>query len=102
LCRSPPRLPLLPYTTLFRSSLYRRHDAHAARDHHAIRAAPGHRRVPSAGHGGAIGSPPPGGADRPALPAGRVAGVLRPASGTVVDRKSTRLNSSHEWISYAV
>jgi len=28
-------------------SLYRRHDAHAARDHHAVRAAPGHRRVPA-------------------------------------------------------
>src|SRR5207247_10215870 len=29
-------------------------------------------------------------------------GFLRPDGGTVRDRKSTRLNSSHEWISYAV
>src|SRR3989454_9781888 len=65
-------------------SRHRRPDAHAARAHHAVRGAPGHRRVPPAGHGGAVGSPPLGGADRPALRAGSVAGVLRPASGTVV------------------
>src|SRR6202048_3337190 len=28
--------------------------------------------------------------------------ALLPKEGTVLDRKSTRLNSSHEWISYAV
>src|SRR2546425_1246356 len=65
-------------------SLHRRHDAHAARHHRAVRGAPGHRRVPPAGHGGAVGPPAPGGADRPALRAASVAGVLRPASGTVV------------------
>src|SRR5207247_3440003 len=34
----------------------------------------------------------------------RAVGVERPAEsvGQLVDRKSTRLNSSHEWISYAV
>src|SRR2546426_744624 len=65
-------------------SRHRRHDAHAARHHRAVRGAPGHRRVPPAGHGGAVGPPAPGGANRPALRAGSVAGVLRPTSGTVV------------------
>src|SRR6266536_1177933 len=58
--RRPPRSPLFPYTTLFRS------------------AAP-------AGNGS---SP------RPA--------PERNSTPTTRDRKSTRLNSSHEWISYAV
>jgi len=39
---------------------------------------------PPAGHGGAIGPPAPGGASRPALRAGSVAGVPRPASGTAL------------------
>src|SRR5215207_6498067 len=61
--RRPPRSPLFPYTTLFRSPPPRR------------------RRAP---------------ADRRADPRGR---GRRAGDG---DRKSTRLNSSHEWISYAV
>src|SRR5438105_10572341 len=31
-----------------------------------------------------------------------IVGVLSAAGAHAVDRKSTRLNSSHEWISYAV
>src|SRR3712207_7297779 len=72
--RRPPRSTLFPYTTLFRSDRHRP-DAPVA--------APGVLR-----HGdGRRGIPVP-------------AGVLRVvASG---DRKSTRLNSSHANISYAV
>src|SRR5262245_63279063 len=70
--RPPPRSPLFPYTTLFRS-----------------------------GGGAALGpaAPPPG--------AGAAAGVTAsppppPPPPPASDRKSTRLNSSHLGISYAV
>src|SRR2546430_12651954 len=82
--RRPPRSPLFPYTTLFRSGS-------AAIDPLAIQRGPDH---------------PPGSTARP---------VLDPTLGTatasshpvgcaeaVADRKSTRLNSSHSQISYAV
>src|SRR3712207_7237352 len=85
--RRPPRSTLFPYTTLFRS-----------------------RRGPRAGQGGAEGRPAErdGGEGRDVDPRGlprrrpsrvhaRGARVL-PAR----DRKSTRLNSSHANISYAV
>src|SRR5438034_4011319 len=65
--RRPPRSPLFPYTTLFRSRAARaRLGVHHARDRV--------RGVPRRGRG---------------VPAAR-------------DRKSTRLNSSHTVISYAV
>src|SRR2546422_11390462 len=76
--RRPPRSTLFPYTTLFRSLV---------------------------GEGGALeleGSAPPmrhGGVA--AGPAGRQHGPLRQEDGRG-DRKSTRLNSSHGYISYAV
>src|SRR5687768_18257741 len=73
--RRPPRSTLFPYTTLFRS-------------HAGARRARPVRRGP-----------------RAALLLGR-AGVDRSAVGAVrragQDRKSTRLNSSHGYISYAV
>src|SRR2546430_13122560 len=70
--RRPPRSTLFPYTTLFRSE--RRGD-HRAR--------PGDRGVPAGVElGGAV--------------------VGRRAPLPVRDRKSTRLNSSHSQISYAV
>src|SRR2546430_4107882 len=75
--RRPPRSTLFPYTTLFRS-------------HHrgivAETAGPHGRRAARVG--------------RVASPAGR---AHRPAGGSALrDRKSTRLNSSHSQISYAV
>src|SRR2546421_5205722 len=71
--RRPPRSTLFPYTTLFRSRLGRRRPV-PARDplRHAARS-PAHRQV-----------------DR------------QRADGLPPDRKSTRLNSSHDQISYAV
>src|SRR3712207_8392379 len=88
--RRPPRSTLFPYTTLFRS-----HHGAGRRDggiHAGVRG--GRRAVHRRGR------------ERPAAAggAGAVAGGLvrnrgRHAAG---DRKSTRLNSSHANISYAV
>src|SRR5207248_10895095 len=95
--RPPPRSPLFPYTTLFRS----RDPAHrASRDG----APDGGRGEPAVGGrevGRAVAVARGGGSGRaPRLHALRLA---RPdAQGAVPDRKSTRLNSSHRTISYAV
>src|SRR2546422_6607135 len=72
--RRPPRSTLFPYTTLFRSA-----------DRQPPRNTPLPAAVP------ASGIPDRGGTGRPG------ANRLRR-----VDRKSTRLNSSHGYISYAV
>src|SRR5260221_7871393 len=77
--RRPPRSTLFPYTTLFRSL---RRD-HGAGDGHAL---PVHEPVRAAVRGDAR----PGPAGGPAADRGQG------------DRKSTRLNSSHTVISYAV
>src|SRR2546426_6162996 len=65
--RRPPRSTLFPYTTLFRSVVFRRGDEHETQN---------------------------------VLPAAR-SGQRHP-DGQRSDRKSTRLNSSHLVISYAV
>src|SRR5690348_17532981 len=81
--RRPPRSTLFPYTTLFRSAGgVLSPDERAGRDlrHHAARRLPGHRDLAVA---------PRQARDR--------AGARR-----FGDRKSTRLNSSHPSISYAV
>src|SRR5258708_19070548 len=72
--RRPPRSTLFPYTTLFRSDLVVLEEQDRSRWNHAQ-----------------IGE---------ALPL--VAEVLRGEPGPFADRKSTRLNSSHQIISYAV
>src|SRR3712207_8847621 len=84
--RRPPRSTLFPYTTLFRS----RRDPHA----HApifLSAAPRTARSQERPHEDARG-----GGRRAVL------GRTSPAPGPWPDRKSTRLNSSHANISYAV
>src|SRR5690606_40755161 len=95
LLRRPPRSTLFPYTTLFRSSRFA--------------AAP--RRIAAAGD--ARPRPYERRRPRPCFP-GRNAGAANPlaledrsdrrgrASTDRPDRKSTRLNSSHVKISYAV
>src|SRR2546426_2169010 len=76
--RRPPRSTLFPYTTLFRSRL-------AGRDGAAVlRPERGERE-----------------ADRPEIGA-RVERVAELLEENRLDRKSTRLNSSHLVISYAV
>src|SRR3989449_7092585 len=79
--RRPPRSTLFPYTTLFRSVFH--HSEVRLRAGAGLRVAGG--RIPGVGlpRAGAI----------PARAATHRAGA---------DRKSTRLNSSHGYISYAV
>src|SRR2546426_8047559 len=81
--RRPPRSTLFPYTTLFRS-----------RD---VLRARGRRR-----QRGRAGRRPPSGAGAAAT-VGRLTNHLGPHPPALLgDRKSTRLNSSHLVISYAV
>src|SRR5690606_40748995 len=94
LMRRPPRSPLFPYTTLFRSS------------------SPSHRTTDGAGPSGPAPSRP--GSDHAVGASGVEAvedAVLGPHAAEELglvellaepDRKSTRLNSSHVKISYAV
>src|SRR2546428_9476586 len=79
--RRPPRSTLFPYTTLFRS-----HDWHGglAQALAAPRFVEGHHGLPKASY-------------RPPIVALRLVDLAE-----AQDRKSTRLNSSHDQISYAV
>src|SRR3712207_7656068 len=88
--RRPPRSTLFPYTTLFRSS------AEAPELRHGLQLHRRGRAVPGDGHDG-----------QAVLAAGearRGPTVLEvvPQRRQGLDRKSTRLNSSHANISYAV
>src|SRR2546428_6291427 len=71
--RRPPRSTLFPYTTLFRSSTA------------SLKSSP----LPSNVHG------------RSSVAVAILSSSARPSSRSL-DRKSTRLNSSHDQISYAV
>src|SRR3712207_8010817 len=86
--RRPPRSTLFPYTTLFRSPVRLRRPRPRQR---ALRVAAG---LPAVAGQRPLRDP----ADQPAPAAG---GVERPGPRGP-DRKSTRLNSSHANISYAV
>src|SRR5258708_17830357 len=80
--RRPPRSTLFPYTTLFRSLLHaedRPRELGRVLDH-ALADPPGADVVEQRGHGG----------------------DLRGFALGCLDRKSTRLNSSHQIISYSV
>src|SRR3712207_8735382 len=81
--RRPPRSTLFPYTTLFRSG--------DATDVTARRAAGAHQRVVD-----------PECLDAAVLQDPRDGVAVADVRGAVQDRKSTRLNSSHANISYAV
>src|SRR5256886_10682480 len=83
--RRPPRSTLFPYTTLFRSHIMV-HERDSLGDRQAVVA---HRHECPAPAGHAHDHAPARGRDAP--------DILR-----VEDRKSTRLNSSHSQISYAV
>src|SRR5258708_8932581 len=79
--RRPPRSTLFPYTTLFRSLARRRTGGHGGDDRLGSTQAKAHQ--PADGRDPALVSAALWGDDRR-------------------DRKSTRLNSSHQIISYAV
>src|SRR5256885_11856659 len=99
--RRPPSSTLFPYTTLFRS--------HAVADHR-VELGVEWRRPPAPGSGAAAGSRVAlielrAGAGRDVPRPGDLAVAVRVEHLTapaVRDRKSTRLNSSHLVISYAV
>src|SRR2546430_8345188 len=76
--RRPPRSTLFPYTTLFRSQ-------------HQVLGAAGAQRLQVGDGGGTVGRVVTG-----------VRAVRRLGEVPRLDRKSTRLNSSHSQISYAV
>src|SRR5699024_12777666 len=99
----PPRPPpstLFPYTTLFRSDLDGcgiglriRHPAAHVRIEREVEGAQQHLALARARHGHLV--------EQVVLLGGRAHGTGIQAD-PVVDRKSTRLNSSHVSISYAV
>src|SRR5258708_27262895 len=95
--RRPPSSTLFPYTTLFRSALRRQAVAAAA----ALELARHGRDQPGAGGAERVTD-----GDRAAVHVGAVGGDAEVAQrGNHLrgeDRKSTRLNSSHQIISYAV
>src|SRR5207247_5839958 len=96
-----PRTARVPYTTLFRSEHPQRRRVEqtwmeGAHRHRVVR-----QRVSGANAGLAVASRVPREAGaRPEVV--RVGLVERAEPVGPADRKSTRLNSSHEWISYAV
>src|SRR5690348_17699712 len=87
LMRRPPRSTLFPYTTLFRSRTLRGRFAAASKHGHAFAGGPPHPLFQS-GHAAAS--------------ARHCRENVTPNPDPDPDRKSTRLNSSHPSISYAV
>src|SRR5687768_18295591 len=81
--RRPPRSTLFPYTTLFRSSVV-------------------HAFGESVGAALKLGEPQSLGVAATQTPVGYAAAVSLAMAGLEQDRKSTRLNSSHGYKSYAV
>src|SRR5438105_12083082 len=87
--RRPPRSTLFPYTTLFRS--------HREISPQCLPSSPKRARSQPMPRKTRASS-------TPLRDAARIPGDLGVERSRVlhIDRKSTRLNSSHEWISYAV
>src|SRR5687768_18035474 len=84
--RRPPRSTLFPYTTLFRSDRWRARRRFRATSYVPVRQRHGHGQF----HGDLLAAAAAGERRR------------RRRRYRVSDRKSTRLNSSHGYISYAV
>src|SRR3712207_8357188 len=89
--RRPPRSTLFPYTTLFRSLKGHRH--RIAYDRHTVRPEPPGQLLERLGTREGKGEVPE---------AAGVGKAIRRQCLSGGDRKSTRLNSSHANISYAV
>src|SRR2546428_8447626 len=96
--RRPPRSTLFPYTTLFRSRLERRDGRPvflATQVHQSTTSSPIERAVPATI---AIAA-----SSELALRSGiLISAIFLTWARVTLDRKSTRLNSSHDQISYAV
>src|SRR3712207_6956574 len=92
--RRPPRSTLFPYTTLFRSVALVEHAEHDVHAYHGRQDQPElvRQRV-------LVGA---GGAEEAQRHRRRQLDVAGGGANSVQDRKSTRLNSSHANISYAV
>src|SRR3712207_6889298 len=88
--RRPPRSTLFPYTTLFRSSELRQRRRPAAAGLASVLGMPPYREWTgeASAHGTNQG--------------GRLFDGFLALTASILDRKSTRLNSSHANISYAV
>src|SRR3712207_8689691 len=93
--RRPPRSTLFPYTTLFRSRLDSRAEDQVTRHAHVGRMRADQRLGHLLHRGGTR-------AQRPAPVVREEEQLEGRGAGVAVDRKSTRLNSSHANISYAV
>src|SRR5207247_11175933 len=92
-----PTCPPFPYTTLFRSRFAENEDVARLRLRIALHAPRIDETDDDEAVDGLDGVDAVSARDRnTGAPAGRLAAFENP------DRKSTRLNSSHEWISYAV
>src|SRR3712207_9211641 len=100
--RRPPRSTLFPYTTLFRSSPREAVAAVLPRLHGAFALAVMFRSHPDLLIGARLGSPLTVGLGEGENYLGSDAIGLAPFTQRIADRKSTRLNSSHANISYAV
>src|SRR2546422_7553110 len=90
--RRPPRSTLFPYTTLFRSPRVRAERFHVAPLPFGIERVEDERGLARARHPG----------DDDELAARDRQGQILQVDAVEGDRKSTRLNSSHGYISYAV
>src|SRR3712207_7315917 len=90
--RRPPRSTLFPYTTLFRSG---EEGVHAGREE-------GLDLLLEVSHGVRLGADPELRREELVLPSEGPPADLQADGVGVLDRKSTRLNSSHANISYAV
>src|SRR2546430_11650370 len=99
--RHPPRSPLFPYTTLFRS-LASTIAALEGRIKAKIASPFDLGDLADAYYHSAQISVDPADYDRAEALARRSLEILPYPNGVAVDRKSTRLNSSHSQISYAV
>src|SRR3712207_8020162 len=92
--RRPPRSTLVPYTTLFRSR-----DRRRPGDQQVLQPVLGAAVLERQRHGARLRAEVVDGDQRAVVPAAQVGQHL---GVRLVDRKSTRLNSSHANISYAV
>src|SRR2546429_6578804 len=93
--RRPPRSTLFPYTTLFRSDPEGGEEGHAEADQE------GRAEPPEGDEPGPLVQALGGLLPAPELDLGRRVEPIE-SSLQPLDRKSTRLNSSHGYISYAV